>query len=87
MGVVTSDANPVCLWVFDRLAGMESGVQLLNHILMAARTLIKPVEVVHSFIDGARVRMKAFFGDIAVAFETRHPPVGGSMETPGIDKP
>jgi len=70
MRVMTSDTNSVFPGVFDRLAGMNSGVQLLNHILMAARTLIKPVEVIQRLIDTDWVRMKAFFGDIPVALET-----------------
>jgi hypothetical protein len=70
MRVMASYANPVFPGVFDWLAGMNSGIQLFNHIVMAARTLIEPVEVIERFINSDRVRMKALFGGISVAFKT-----------------
>jgi hypothetical protein len=69
MGVMAGYTNFVFQGVFDRLAGMGSLVQILNHILMATRTPIQTKKMFQRFVDLGGIGMELFSSNILVAFQ------------------
>jgi len=84
---MTGNTRFVLLGALDRFARMNSIVQICNHIVMAACTLIKTEEISQGFIDLDRIGMQVCFVNSTVAFETRNSAMGRDMKTTGIQKP